>query len=135
MYRRVRLGKRDGPCNSHFKEPGACLAAVGHPKLPPEVIELISTKKLKPSVAGPRVLADVKRIASLAFTKDEEEALRLGAATRLIDLQRSEKASRRFAALVQAVSAVGFVQIRSMATIGGDPRNGHQHGEGTTVQL
>ena len=67
----------------------------------------------------PRCLINVKRLG-LRYIREEGEEVRIGALTRLRDLERSELIEREFPALHEAVRAMASVQVRNMATIGGN---------------
>ncbi len=68
----------------------------------------------------PKCLINIKRIPGLDFIKEGDESLRIGAATKLRKIGKSEVVRRRFPALYEAVREMASVQIKNMATIGGN---------------
>lgn len=68
----------------------------------------------------PAWLVDMSPLRSLAGIEIDGQVLRLGALTRIRDVELDSEISRRAAALVEAARVLGSVQIRNMATIGGN---------------
>jgi CO/xanthine dehydrogenase FAD-binding subunit len=70
-------------------------------------------------LARPERLVDINRIAELAFVRESDGRLRLGALTRTATLERSELVAERWPLLREAVRHSGHPQIRSRGTVGG----------------
>ena len=68
----------------------------------------------------PEWLVDLSPLGSLAGIELGDEALRIGALTRVRSLELDEGLARRATALVEASRVLGSVQIRTMATVGGN---------------
>src|ERR1017187_9422717 len=76
--------------------------------------------ELKDYLVTPDSLVNLKGIPGLAkLTIDAKEA-RLGALLTLREIEHSPEISSRFPALAQAAHSVGSVQIRNLATLGGN---------------
>ena len=70
-------------------------------------------------LARPELVVDVNGIAELDYIRAGEGALRIGALTRQVALERSELVGRRWPLLHKAVRFVGHPQIRTRGTVGG----------------
>jgi CO/xanthine dehydrogenase FAD-binding subunit len=70
-------------------------------------------------LARPELVVDVNGIAELDYIRADEGALRIGALTRQVALERSELVGRRWPLLHKAVRLVGHPQIRTRGTVGG----------------
>jgi len=70
-------------------------------------------------LARPELVVDVNGIAELDYIRADDGALRIGALTRQVALERSELVGRRWPLLHKAVRLVGHPQIRSRGTVGG----------------
>jgi len=68
----------------------------------------------------PKYLINIKKIPDLTFIKVEEGGLRIGAATKLRSIEKSNVVRDTYVALYEAIKSMGSVQIRNMATIGGN---------------
>ncbi len=68
----------------------------------------------------PDWLVDLSSLASLTGFDLAGETLRIGAMTRIRAVERDPELGRRAAALVEAARVLGSVQIRTMATVGGN---------------
>ena len=73
--------------------------------------------KMKQGLIEPKY---VIRIKQPDFIKQEKDGLHIGAATKLRAIEKSDTIITRFPALYEAVKLIGSVQIRCMATIGGN---------------
>lgn len=73
--------------------------------------------KMKQGLIEPKY---VIRIKQPDFIKEEKNELRIGAATKMRTIEKSEVIVAKFPALYEAVKLIGSVQIRCMATIGGN---------------
>jgi CO/xanthine dehydrogenase FAD-binding subunit len=70
-------------------------------------------------LARPELVVDINGIAELDYLRADEGALRIGALTRQVALERSDLVARRWPLLHKAVRFVGHPQIRSRGTVGG----------------
>ena len=76
---------------------------------------------IRKGVLAPRYLVGLGRIPGLTYLdQDEEGYLRVGAMTPLRELERSDLIRQSWTALAEAASCVGSVQIRNLATLGGN---------------
>jgi carbon-monoxide dehydrogenase medium subunit len=76
--------------------------------------------KMKQALLKPRQVINLKQIPELVGVREEAELIRIGALTRLRDLERSIIVTEKLPLLHAAVSSIGSVQIRNMATVGGN---------------
>jgi aerobic carbon-monoxide dehydrogenase medium subunit len=91
-------------------------------------MSLIPLMRLR--LAAPRYLIDLNRIAGLAYIKEADGFLRIGALTREAELESSDLLRSRYPILVETASVIGDPLVRNRATIGGnlahgDPANDH----------
>jgi aerobic carbon-monoxide dehydrogenase medium subunit len=70
-------------------------------------------------LATPTVLVDLNRIPELAYIRQEEGTLRVGAMTRHRDVAASEVVARAAPLLAHAAIQIGYPPIRARGTIGG----------------
>lgn len=70
--------------------------------------------------ASPEWLVDLSTLDALAGIELEGDELRLGALTKIRAIELHEELARRATALVEAARVLGSVQIRTMATVGGN---------------
>lgn len=68
----------------------------------------------------PDWLVDLTPLGSLAGVDLDAEVLRLGALTRIRTVELDPELGRRATALVEAARVLGSVQVRTMATVGGN---------------
>jgi len=68
----------------------------------------------------PPVLISLKKISALSNIYEEDDAINIGALVTHHELERSELIGQTFPVLADAVSQIGSVQIRNVATIGGN---------------
>jgi carbon-monoxide dehydrogenase medium subunit len=85
---------------------------------------------LKLRLASPRHLVDINRIPGLAYVKEAEGALRIGALAREVDLDESEVVRARYPLLADASRVIADPLVRNLATVAGnlahgDPANDH----------
>lgn len=76
--------------------------------------------RMKQGVAAPRCVVNVKRLPELGEIRGAGDELRLGAAVRLTDVQRSPLVRERCPVLAEAALGVGAAQLQNMGTIGGN---------------
>ncbi len=76
---------------------------------------------MKQKVVTPRALVNIKTIPNLDYVDYEEnEGLRIGALATLHTVATSSVVKDRFGILAQAAGSVGTLQVRNMATLGGN---------------
>jgi len=68
---------------------------------------------------SPAALIDINRIAELAYIREADGKLRLGALTRQRRIERSEPVCSRLPLLAEATQLIGHLPTRSRGTIGG----------------
>lgn len=78
------------------------------------------TEMMKDALIEPTRVVSLKRIAALAYIKEDGDALKIGATTTLREIAESETVNKRYAALAQAARAVASLQIRNTATLAGN---------------
>ena len=85
---------------------------------------------MKFRLAQPTYLVDLNRIASLAYVRESDGELRIGALTREADLEASPIVRQRYPILAETAAVVADPLVRNLATVGGnlahaDPANDH----------
>ena len=77
--------------------------------------------ELKHDLIAPEALVDLSSIAGLeGHERTPDGGLRIGAMTRLVDLERDASLAGAFAVLREAAASVASPQIRTQATVGGN---------------
>ena len=76
--------------------------------------------RMKQRFIEPKYVINIKKIKELSFIEDRGDYLAIGAATKLREIEKSGIVKRKFTALYEAVRSMAGVQIRNMATIGGN---------------
>jgi carbon-monoxide dehydrogenase medium subunit len=89
---------------------------------------LIPLMKLR--LASPRHLVDINGIPGLAYVREADGALRIGALAREADLDESELVRTRYPLLADTARVIGDPLVRNLATVAGnlahgDPANDH----------
>jgi carbon-monoxide dehydrogenase medium subunit len=84
-------------------------------------------------LAQPAHLVDINRVADLAYIREVEGGLAIGALTRHRDVERSELVRRRCPLLAEAMPFIGHAPIRSRGTIGGSLAHADPSAELPTV--
>ncbi|MBI4561233.1 MAG: FAD binding domain-containing protein [Candidatus Rokubacteria bacterium] len=89
---------------------------------------LIPLMKLR--LTTPRHLIDINRIPGLAYVREAEGFLRIGALTRESDLEESDLIRTRYPILLETSKAIADPLVRNLATVcgnlvHGDPANDH----------
>jgi 4-hydroxybenzoyl-CoA reductase subunit beta len=97
-------------CAILSKEPGAKVLAGG--------TDLLVNMKHK--VEAPHLVVNLKRIPNLAFIREEEGSLRIGALSTLKKVYGAPAVLKKAAALAQAASSVGSYHHQGMGTLGGN---------------
>ena len=70
-------------------------------------------------LARPELVVDINGLAELDYLHADDGALRIGAMTRQVSLERSELVREHWPLLHKAVGLVGHPQIRARGTVGG----------------
>lgn len=91
-------------------------------------MSLIPLMKLR--LATPRCIIDINRIPNLAYIREADGFLKIGALTRESDLERSDLVRSKYPILSDTASTIGDPLVRNMATVAGnlahgDPANDH----------
>lgn len=81
--------------------------------------QILRLLRLKYLTVLPGVLVNIKSIPSLAYIKEESGTLKIGALTRLSDIEASELVKAEYGILAETAGVVGSPQVRNMATIAG----------------
>ncbi len=68
----------------------------------------------------PRYLVNLKHIPGLEGIELEQDGLRIGSLTKVADLAESTLIRERYSLLAQAAGELGSVQVRNLATVGGN---------------
>jgi carbon-monoxide dehydrogenase medium subunit len=89
--------------------PGARIIAGGHSLLP----------MMKLRLASPEHLIDINDLAELAYIREHDDEIRIGAMTRHVDLLKSELLARRFPVFGDAETVIADPVVRNRGTIGG----------------
>jgi carbon-monoxide dehydrogenase medium subunit len=87
----------------------ARIIAGGHSLLP----------MMKLRLAQPEHLIDINDLAELAYIRDLDDEVRIGALTRHVDLERSEVLARHFPLFADAERVIADPVVRNRGTIGG----------------
>lgn len=75
---------------------------------------------MKSGSVRPKCVINIMKIPELNYIIEDGEGLRIGASTTLRELEESEIVKKKFKVILAAVKSLGTVQVRSMATIGGN---------------
>jgi carbon-monoxide dehydrogenase medium subunit len=78
------------------------------------LVPMLNFRLLRPSV-----LVDINRIPGLAFIRDDDTAITIGALTRHHQIETSPVIARHFPVLAEAMRHVAHLAIRNRGTIGG----------------
>ena len=104
---------------------GAKLLAGGH--------SLIPLMKLR--LAQPQVLIDLGKIDSMAYIREEDGGLAIGAMTTYAQIESSDLVASRAPVLAEAAGTVADQQVRNMGTIGGSLAHADPAGDLPAVAL
>ena len=78
---------------------------------------LVPLMKLR--LAKPKSIIDLGRIPDLAYTREQEGSITIGAMTTHAEIEASDLLKRRCPLLSQAAATIADVQVRNQGTIGG----------------
>lgn len=111
----VTPGTLDEACSLLAEHPKEALALAGGTDL---------LVKMKQRRIVPRYLVNLRTISGMDFiTYDENDGLRIGALTTIQSLKNSVTVKRHYKILAQAAGVESSVQIRNVATLGGNIAN------------
>ena len=68
----------------------------------------------------PEILVNIKTIPGLSYIKEEDRMLKIGALTKLRDIEKNTMVRDKYKALAEAAHAVAYPEIRYMGTIAGN---------------
>ncbi len=91
--------------------------------------------KMKMRVYEPKYIINIKRIKGLNYIEEDKKEVRIGALTTWRQLEKSDIIRKNFPALYDAVKVMAGVQIRNMATIGGNLCNASAAADGAPPLL
>jgi len=80
---------------------------------------------LKLRLAAPRYLIDIGRLHALAYIREEDGAICIGALTTHADIERADLLRAKLPLLPEVASRIGDVQVRNRGTIGGSLVHAH----------
>jgi len=75
---------------------------------------------MRNKIIAPKVLVNVETIPHIAGITEDAEGLKMGALTRIRDIETSSLISEKYSLLADAAYAVSSPQVRNMATVGGN---------------
>lgn len=76
--------------------------------------------RLERGLVNPAVVIDLKKIRALKTIKASSEGLRIGAVTSMEEIASSPAVQGRYGIIVKGAAAVGSIQTRNRATLGGN---------------
>ncbi len=76
--------------------------------------------KMKQRVVEPKHIVNLKKITGLKGFEDDSSFIRIGCLTSLRDIEKSEIIGEKLPLLQETVVEMGSIQIRNMATLGGN---------------
>jgi aerobic carbon-monoxide dehydrogenase medium subunit len=90
---------------------------------------------LKLRFASPTILVDINRIPGLEYVKESGGQLRIGALTRVADLEASDLLKRRYPVIHDAAGLIADPLVRNLGTIGGNISHGDPSNDIPAVML
>jgi xanthine dehydrogenase YagS FAD-binding subunit len=82
--------------------------------------DLISTLKAMCTTNVPDVLVNLKTIPNMAYIREENNMLKIGALTTLTAIAKNDIVKSKYTALAEAAKAVGTPELRNVGTIAGN---------------
>jgi carbon-monoxide dehydrogenase medium subunit len=77
--------------------------------------------RLRDGEIRPDCIIDLKGVSGLTYIEhDDNKGLRIGALSSIADVEKNPKLLSEYAALAEAASSIGSIQIRNKGTIGGN---------------
>ena len=101
---------------------GACLLAGGTDLL----------VNMKQRLVEPKHIISIRNLKELVGVEERKNGIRIGAATRLRTIERSDLIREKLPILPEAIKHVGSVQIRNLGTIGGNLCNANPCADSAT---
>ncbi len=86
--------------------------------------------KMKQALINPKHIVNLKKIPELNMVEERGDAVYIGAAVKLRELEKNEIIQKRLPLLAACVESIGSVQIRNMGTIGGNVCNASPAADG-----
>ena len=120
------------------------------PKTLPEAIDLLRSRGegakiiaggqsliplLKLRLAAPSVLVDIGRIPGLEYIRESEGFLRMGALTRMADMEASPLLTRKYPMIHDASAVIADPIVRNLGTVGGNVSHGDPANDLPAVML
>jgi carbon-monoxide dehydrogenase medium subunit len=90
---------------------------------------------LKLRLAAPTLLVDIGRIPGLEYVRESDGFLRLGALTRMADVEASELLRRKYPIIHDASTVIADPLVRNLGTVGGDISHGDPANDLPAVML
>lgn len=75
---------------------------------------------MRENLVKPRHIIDISNLHDLDFIKQEDDMIRIGAATKMRTIERSATVQSKIPMLAEAAQLVGEIGVRNIATIGGN---------------
>ena len=91
--------------------------------------------RMKQRLSEPKHLVNLKKIPEIRGIEETPEGISIGALTKLRTIELSQLIKEKLPLLHEAVTTIGSVQIRNVATIGGNLCNASPCADTTTVLL
>lgn len=79
--------------------------------------------KMKEGSLRPKRVVNIKKIPGLGGIKETPDGIWIGALTRIRDIEKSTLVQEKLHILYEAVRVIGSVQVRNLATVGGNVCN------------
>lgn len=76
--------------------------------------------RMKQRLTEPKYIVNIKKIEELKVIEDKGDFLRVGSTANLLEIENSDIVKEKFPALREAIMSIGALQIRFMATLGGN---------------
>ena len=90
---------------------------------------------LKLRLASPTHVVDIGRLPGMDYIRESDGVLRIGALTRMADVQASDLLKRKYAAIHDASTVIGDPLVRNLGTIGGNLSHGDPTNDMPAVML
>ena len=90
---------------------------------------------LKLRLASPTLLVDINRIQGLDYIRESGGQLRIGALTRIADVEASDLIRRKYPIVHDASTLIGDPQVRNLGTVGGNLSHGDPANDMPAVML
>ncbi len=94
---------------------------------------LIPLMKLR--LASPRFIVDLNQIQGLEYVRESDSYLRIGALTRVTDLEASEMVRKKYPVIYDVAAHIADPLVRNMGTVGGNIAHGDPANDLPAVML